>query len=368
MKRRVHGPSLYYATDKNVFDALNLHKVDSPTVARLFQRRNIIVSRKTEREELASYFARLTHDYYDHKDIAARLGIAARRERTTSMDVIGDTATDDFQAAVESLKSEMESNGDVLQISRDGDNLTVNVQYTDVDYRRNEFSQVQVKDGTIEFIKSADGFVVRNTQNEYLNEIRESVLSRVEKSGSPPLEKVTVSLFDVPSAKLRSKFFHSLALAMPGFLRRDVTDVYVFKAKPAADATDEDDGFASGDPDTHIERVMLRGNGVSRAEMLNQLLEEEDYHITKMGWTTVETMGSGHVYEIEAMFADPKDCAAFSFIVRGVYPLEEGKISPRRRTPNKHETNSISRVIEVKSRELIAALKAEFASTESGEG
>jgi hypothetical protein len=46
MKRK-HGPSLYYATDKNVFDALNQHKVDMPTVLKLFERRNIVVSSKT---------------------------------------------------------------------------------------------------------------------------------------------------------------------------------------------------------------------------------------------------------------------------------------------------------------------------------
>lgn len=39
MKKRAHGPSLYYASDKNVFDALNQHKVDTPTVVKLFQRR-----------------------------------------------------------------------------------------------------------------------------------------------------------------------------------------------------------------------------------------------------------------------------------------------------------------------------------------
>ena len=123
MKKRIHGPSLYYATDKNVFDALNQHKVDAPTVVRLFQRRNIVVSKKTAREDLAKYFSRLTHDYYDHKEIAARLGIVSRRERTTSMDVTGVGDTDQLQGAVEQLKKEMEAIGDVVHVTRDGDNL-----------------------------------------------------------------------------------------------------------------------------------------------------------------------------------------------------------------------------------------------------
>jgi len=366
MKKRIHGPSLYYATDKNVFDALNQHKVDAPTVVRLFQRRNVIVSRKTPREDLARYFARLTHDYYDHKEIAARLGIATRRERVTSMDVVGVSGTDELQAAAEHLKKDMEAGGDVVQVTRNGDNLSIRIQYSDVDYKRSEFAQVQVRDGTVEFVKTAEGFVVRNTQNDYLNDIRETLLANVEKVADAPLTKITVSLFDVPTPKLRSKFFHELASSMPGFVRRDVTDVYVYKAKPDAEGIEDMGGSASADPDTHVERVFLRGSGVSRSELLNGLLDEEDYYIIKMGWTATETMGTGNVYDIEAVFSDPKDCTGFSFILSGVFPVEEGKASTRRRSPFKHEIDAISRVIENKARVLVSALRAEYAGANPG--
>lgn len=355
MKKRVHGPSIYYATDKNIFDALNQHKVDSPTIMKLFQRRNIVVSKKTPREDLAAYFARLAHDYYDHRDIAARLGIAPRRERITSMDVTGVGEIEKLQVAVEQLKKELESAGDVIQVTREGDNLAINVQYSTVDYKLNEFAQVQVRDGTVEFVKSSDGYIVRNTQNEYLNDVRDTLLGKVEKSASAPLTRVSVSLFDVPTPKLRSKFFHELVNNLPGYVRRDVTDVYVYKAKPEV----EDDASDS-DPDTHIERVFLRGNGVTRSQLLNELLDNEDYYIIKIGWTATETMGLGNVYDIEAVFADPKDCAGFSFILSGVFPVEEGKPSSRRRGPEKSEIDAISRVIEVKSRELVTQLREEF--------
>jgi hypothetical protein len=361
MKKRVHGPSRYYATDKNIFDALNQHKVDTPTVMKLFQRRNIIVGKRTPREDLAKYFARLPHDYYDHKDIAARLGIAPRRERITSMDVTGAGEMADLQIAVEQLKQELEAAGEVVQVSREGDSLTMHVQYSTVDYKLNEFAQVQVRDGTVEFVKSPDGYIVRNTQNDYLNDVRETLLGKIEKTTDAPLTKVAVSLFDVPSPKLRSKFFHELASSLPGYVRRDVTDVYVYKARPEPDDDDEAESSASGDPDTHVERVFLRGSGVTRSEILNGLLDEENYYITKIGWTTTEIMGLGNVYDIEAVFADPKDCTGFSFILSGVFPVEEGKASTRRRAPEKGEIDAISRVIEAKSRELVAKLREEFA-------
>lgn len=324
MKKRIHGPSFYYATDKNVFDALNQHKVDTPTVMKLFQRRNIIVGKKTPREDLAKYFARLTHDYYDHMDISARLGIAPRRERITSMDVMGVGEVEELQIAVDQLKQELEEAGDVIQVSRDGDSLTVSVQYSTVDYKRSEFSQVQIRDGTIEFIKSPDGYIVRNTQNEYLNDVRETLLGKIEKAVKTPITKTVVSLFDIPPPKLRSKFFYELISQLPGFSRDDVSDVYVYKAKPESD--DESDDSAYTDPDTHVERVSLRGHGVTRSELLNELLDKDDYYIIKISWTAREIMATaGNIYDIEAIFSNPKDCIGFSFILSGVYPAEDGK-------------------------------------------
>lgn len=364
MKKRNHGPSLYYASDKNVFDALNQHKVDAPTVIKLFQRRNIVVSKKTPREDLAKYFSMLTHDYYDHKDISARLGVVARRERTTSMDVAGVNDADELHGVAEQFKKELEASGDVVQIVRDGNNLSIRVQYSHIDYKRNEFSQVQVRDGLIELEQTSDGFTVRNTQNDYLNGVRDSLLAKVEKNSTEPLTKVVVTLFDVPSAKLRSKFFHELASSLPGFVRRDVTDVYVFKAKPSLGERGQEDD--SGGDEAHVERVFLRGNGVSRSEILNGLLDQDNYYIIKMGWTATETLGDGNVYDIEAGFSDMKDCVGFSFILSGVFQLDEGKISTKRRQPLKHEINSFSRIIEAKARELMGLLKSEFSSTGNG--
>ena len=365
MKKHIHGPSLYYATDKNIFDALNQHKVDIPTVLKLFQRRNVVVSKKTPREDMAGYFSRLTHDYYDHKDIAARLGIAPRRERITSMDVGGLTDAANLQVAVEQLKQELEQSGDVVQVSRDGDGLTMHVQYSTIDYKLNEFAQVQVRDGNIEFIKSSEGYTVRNTQNEYLNNVRDTLLGKIDKVEINPLTKVEVSLFGIPSPKLRSKFFYELMNSLEGYRRRDVTDVYVYKARPEDD-DEESSGASVDDPDAHIERVLLRGNGVTRSELLNELLDEEDYYIIKVGWTAAEVMGIGSVYDIEAVFADPKGCTGFSFILSGVFPVEDGKVSSRRREPTKDEIDAISCVVEVRSRKLVASLSEEYA--ESGDG
>lgn len=144
MRKPKHGPSMYFASDKNIYDALNQHKVDAKTVVSLFERRNIIASNKTDRDELSEYFSRLQHDHYDHQDISAKLGVIPRRERVSTMQVEASFDKDSLKGAVSSLKRSLEETGDVVHITELGDTLTVSIQYSFVDYKRSEFTQVVV--------------------------------------------------------------------------------------------------------------------------------------------------------------------------------------------------------------------------------
>jgi len=114
---------MYYASDKNVFDALNQYRVDSATLANLFERRNIIVSKKTARDDLAEYFSRLPHDFYDHKTISEKLGVVPRRERTTSMNLVGKIDPDELKSAIEIVTKELKAEGDVVHLSRNENNF-----------------------------------------------------------------------------------------------------------------------------------------------------------------------------------------------------------------------------------------------------
>ena len=357
MKKPAHGPSLYYATDKNIYSALNQHKIDMPTVLKLFEYRNTVASKKTPREDLAQYFARLPHDYNDHKTIAGKLGVVPRRERITSMD-LAEADSAKLGLAIDELKKELEKTGDVVHVAKSGENITVSIRYTTIDYNKSEFTQVQKLDGVIELVKSGHGYVVRSTQNEYINKAREGVLNKLDKLSDTPVARVAISLFDIPRNTLRSKFFDELMKTLPGFSRQDVTDVYVYKPKPETDSTDDSE-VTDEEGDSHVERVLLRGSGISRSPLLDDL--RSSYHIVKVGWTAKELLGAGNVYDIEAVFSNPKDCVGFSFLLSGIYPLDEkGIVTKKRRPPLLSEIEKLSLAIEKRSRELVASLKLEF--------
>ena len=354
MKKKTFGPAMYYASDKNVFDALIQHRVDSPTLAALFERRNMIVSKKTPRDDLAEYFSRLPHDYYDHKIISEKLGILPRRERTTSMDLVGTIDPEELKFALEEIKRQIVASGDVAHIVRNGNDFSLRIQYSLIDYKKTEFAQQQIKDGVVEFIKTSEGYLINNAQNDFMNAVRDEIVAKVDAVIPDEIERVTVNLYDVIDPKMRTRFFIELSTSLDGFSRRDVSDVYVYKPKLSAD----DEGLASDEHETHIEKVLLKGNGITRSSLLLDLVHEDAFYIFKMCWTAQRVLGNGDVISVEVLFADPISCTEFSILIKSVYPYVDGKLG-KRRPPLKTEIDSMSRLIEKTAREQMQKHRAE---------
>ena len=109
----------------------------------------------------------------------------------------------------------------------------------------------------------------------------------------------------------------------------------------------------------------MRGIGVSRSEML-QILTQDNYYITKVQWTTAEILSTGAVYEIEAGFDDPQDCTGFSFILSGVYAVEAGVVSNKKRQPLSSETDKVSRAIDAHSRSVLTKLRQGIIDSTAG--
>lgn len=342
-----HGPSIYYASDKNVFDALNQYRVDADTIRTLFLERNVLVSKHTEKEVLARYFSRLVHDYQDHERIAGRLGVSTRREKSTAVDISTPLTVGQVESAVTAIKAQLEKDGDHVQISKDGNDVTVLVQYSVVDYSKTEFKQVQNKDGVIRFLREGDYYVIRNTQNEYIDSVRETIIADVEKRESVTIKREAVSLYDVVVPALRSEFFYNLLTNIQGTAKVDVTELYVYK--PRQDGASDEDDVTSGDDESpsNIERIMLRGKGVEQSQELRDIIaKSKDFYTVRVVWKVREALGEGNVFEIDAQFANPRDCTDFSYLVRAVYQCEDGVISSKRRTPRKDEVEKMSGLIE----------------------
>jgi hypothetical protein len=359
----IKGPSLYYATDKNIFDALNQSKVDNETIQDMFRKRNIVCSRETDREDLALYFSRLTHDLSDHRELSERLGIIPRKERKTSIDLFGAAIRPDvLQRSVDAITDKLRHDGEVVHVTMDGAVLSLHIQYTITDYRRSEFSQVQHRVGIIELISDSAKLVIRSTKSDFIDGVRDSIANTIEKAVGAGLKRSEISLFHHLAHEKRSVFFYELITNLPDYVFYDLADVFVYKPRPnnagaSTSLVNSSVGDDEEDSDPHIAQIFLRGRNISKSDLLAQLTEEKEYYIAKVGWTATKSTGDGGRYQMEATFADPARCLGFSYMLRGVFDLDkDGKVLKNKRSPTSVEIDSVARTIEMKARELVALL------------
>jgi hypothetical protein len=348
MKHRF-GPSLYFANDKVIFDSLNQHSVGVDLIRELLSERGIIVSPSTPKEDLAKYFSRLTADYFDHKSIAIKLGRVAKHERITASELTGKIANSDILDSLNSLKSKLETEGNNVTISVNNGQISALISYEHIDYTRIDLRQVEPRDAVIEFTREGDGhYVVRSTQNTDIDPIVEGIVASLKTSADGDLSRSRVNMEGIADPALRTQFFEKLIKDIDGYIFSTVTEAFCFKPKLSDmgddDDTDGDAGELESSP--YVEKVSLRGEGVNRSFVIKDLYKK-GYYIVKTGWRVrLKDKIDSDIFELEAQFSRPDSCTGFSYRVKSVILVDEGKITSKKRSPKIEEQDALFRLIE----------------------
>jgi hypothetical protein len=335
--------SLYSATDKALFDALNQYQITNQQMRDFFLSRGIIISKDTPRKALAKTFSRFIHDYEDHKKLASILGISSRRERITSTVVSGDTTIENFENAAQSLKEKLSSEGEHVHIDMFEKTLRLSVKYTDYDFNKSEFKQVVEREAVVIIEQNNDDFTIRGPLNEKSTSVTDFIIESVESDIDTTLPRKEVSLINVESALKRTQFFTNLIESMDGFELVDVTDVYVFH--PRLDDEDSDEGGSSNA--VHISKASLKGEGVLQSEEL-QSLSARGFYIWKIVWVAKrESYDSDH-YVFEAQFSNAEECSQFSYLAKGFLKyLGQGEYSSSKVQHSEYEEQKLNKLIEI---------------------
>lgn len=355
--RHRFGPSLYFASDKVIFDSLNQHQVNIDLVRELFVERGIIVSAQTPKEALAQYFSRLTADYFDHKSIAMKLGSVAKHERITASELSGGVNDNHIMQALQALKNRLEELGDRVDISVEQGRVRALISYEHIDYRKIDLRQVEPRDAVIEFVKEPGGrYILRSTQNKDIAPIVEAVISDLTHATSGKMVRERVNLESITDPQLRTLFFEALIKAIDGYKFLTVTEAYCFKPKGAdftgESAEDDEADEIEGLP--YVERVSLRGEGVNRSFVIRDLYEK-GYFIVKVVWRVQsEKLADDDIFELEAQFSSPENCTGFSYRAKSVVLVENGKPTAKRRGPKSEEEDRFFRLIEAAAKKSLS--------------
>lgn len=315
--------ALMFASDNVVRDALTKQrKLTNGDLKSLFISRGILVSKETSREDLAVYFSRLSHDYYDHQAIAKVMGIISRREKASVTYVHNKFSKDDIEAALLEVRDDQQKDGDQRKVTSGAKVYELRVDYQQIDYGKSEFSQIVNKDAVISISETDEGLSIRWPLNDYVGNIKERFLDILSnKCGDAENLRVEeIELSSILDPELRTKFFLRLINLIDGYQLYDVSDVYVFNAKDTNNENDDQDNEDSH-LGTHITKASLSGEGVLNSRELKSLYDK-GFYISKVIWTAKINKYDSNIYNFEAQFYEPKECKSFSYLVRGFYKYQ----------------------------------------------
>ncbi len=351
--------SLYFASDKAIFDALTQRSLTSAELRKVFLSRGIVISNESDKKFLASRFSALFHDYYDYRNLSLLVGGRDSREKTTNVVVTTAVSKDQLTDALTSVKEWLVDNEhEQAEVAVHGDQLKLTVKYQKLDLSQAEFRQVVEKTAEVTLEKQGNGWKITGPMNDKFKGITDQLYSQIEIVTDQDVATRTISLEAIPDAGIRTNFLRDLIRNLKDMEVVDVVDVSTFNPKDSEDddldlsdealviedsieIESEDDGEEGEEVDPEaelakpqlearvhkiirIDKASLKGKGVLESKQLLEL-EGHGFYLWKIRWTAREKLVGSEIVQFEAQFGNQAKCCDFSYIVKGVYNYNNGK-------------------------------------------
>ncbi|WP_259647767.1 hypothetical protein [Pseudomonas amygdali] len=348
--------SLYFASDKAIFDALTQRSLTSAELRKVFLSRGIVISNESDKKFLASRFSALFHDYYDYRSLSLLVGGRDSREKTTNVVVTTAVSKDQLTDALTSVKEWLVDNEhEQAEVAVHGDQLKLTVKYQKLDLSQAEFRQVVEKTAEVTLEKQGNGWKITGPMNDKFKDITDQLYSQIEIVTDQDVATRTISLEAIPDGGIRTNFLRDLIRNLKDMEVVDVVDVSTFNPKDREDddldlsdealviedsieIESEDDGeeddpeaeLAKPQPEARVHKIIridkasLKGKGVLESKQLLEL-EGHGFYLWKIRWTAREKLVGSEIVQFEAQFGNQAKCCDFSYIVKGVYNYNNGK-------------------------------------------
>ncbi len=340
--------SLYYASDKALYDALCLSAMTKEKVAGLMQSRGVLISRRADKEWVADYFSRLTHDYFDYQEIANAFGSTSRKEKNSTATVNQKVELDELEQVAKAIVEEQIDNGNFAEYLVNKGSLQIRLKYQTYDPNKSEFKQAVKKEAVIILETTDNGLNIRWPANSVVEAVKDELLDKIYQKVDDPeaFEVEVISLENIDSPEVRSHFFLKLIEAIGDYKRFDVTDVSVFHP--------ERDGEADDELGVQIVKASLKGEGVTNSPELKGF-HSSGFYISKIVWTAKTDNFDSDMYTFEAQFLDPLNCSNFAYLIRGIHKYSENtkQTSKSAKRVSKAEELKLNKLLEHAARKAL---------------
>jgi hypothetical protein len=353
------GPSIFFASDKSIYDVLMQKKVPLSKLLDFLRNRGILMSEKIPREDVAIYISRTFVDYYMLQQIASFAESGERKEKITSTFVEAEIEGTELISACQSVKNLMHDKGEMCEISQQGDTTKVLITYEEVDLSKTELKQRTTKTCEIEIKKTEDGISIRQPANLKASSISAAIVESLSYTKSVELVPQIIDLQAFSEAEARSFFFERLIRSIDGYEFEDVRAVSINHHRPnIEDEESEDIEDLDRDVPGYISKAVLAGTGVLQSSEFSQL-HSKGFFISRIVWIAVDRrLTNDRRIELEAEFGNPVLCQDFKYVCKGFFERkEDGSFNITRKPFNLQEDKEIMTLLEKASR---AAFKEVF--------
>lgn len=338
----MNNMNIYFATDKNIYDALHHKRITIARLREILLRKGIIVDQDLSKEELIEEVCKLPQGYSDLDSIKELVQTYDKRESITSVKLQASSSQTELKTAAELVKKKLATgSGETVKITakKDG-SLAIEVKYQEVDLSRTALRQIDNRNIKIDLTVNKDNVDIRMPQNQKAKDIITLLQKELSNIKSVDVEKFEISLEAIPTPAIRSQFFQEVMGGLNGYEIDDVTNVELNRSTSKDDEEEEEEietGF--------VKKAVLKGDSVNSSAIFTQL-HNKGYYIGRIAWSARPKSGIGDRILVEAFFKDSENCSDFSYQIKGINNQKGSGYNVTIRTANEVEKKKISLLIE----------------------
>lgn len=199
-----------FSTDSDIYTALQSNKIklSDNSIREIAFSRGILFSSTLERETLIEKVSELPFSYSDVVSIQDRLATNTNHEIYSILRIYEGFDVNELYEVVENVKSERKDKYRDESVTHSGGlgTYTIEITYTEYDFRRGKFQQKKLNGGKISFIKSKNFTSVRFTQTKKITSILNDVLNYYRAKISDTINVQHIDLAHISDQKLRNMF------------------------------------------------------------------------------------------------------------------------------------------------------------------
>ncbi|EOI6836738.1 hypothetical protein ACMVR2_001186 [Yersinia enterocolitica] len=339
------GRNLFFATEKNIYDALHHKRITTSILSDILLRKGIILCEETTKEELIEEVCRLPHCYEDLQSLKELVQKYDQRESLTKVTLNTETNQNDLKKAIDIVKKiyAADKNGSIsLNANKDG-SILIDLNYQDIDLSKTELRQIDNRNVSIEFKSDDDKVNIRMPQTAKAREVVDLIQKQLSKIQDKSIDRFEISLETIIQPNLRSQFFQDLMNGLTGYEVDDVTNVVLNRSgSEESDSDDEDQNIDTG----FVKKAVLNGEGVNTSSIFSQL-HNKGYYISRIAWSAIPENRIGDRIIVEAFFKNADSCTDFSYNIKGINNQKGNEYNITIRPANSLEKQKISELIEI---------------------